>query len=67
MENAVESNESNSFVKMKWKFLHNFTFNNLTSSSKENEAPLDSFVQQIKMNNKPIWKSDVNEKWAILF
>ncbi len=52
---------------MKWNLLHNFTFNNLTSSSKENEAPVDSFVQQIKMNNKPIWMNDVNEKWAILF
>ena len=52
---------------MKWKFLHNFTFNNLTSSSKENEAPLDSLVQQIKTNNKLIWKNAVNEKWAILF
>jgi hypothetical protein len=38
----------------------------LNSSSKENEAPVDSLVQQIKTNNKPIWKSEANEKWAIL-
>ncbi len=33
----------------------------------ENEAPVDSLVQQIKMNKKAIWKSEANEKWAILF
>jgi hypothetical protein len=30
-------------------------------------APVDSLVQQIKTNNKPIWMSEANEKWAILF
>jgi hypothetical protein len=44
-----------------------FTLNCLNSSSKGNEAPVDSFVQQMKTNSKPIWKSEANEKWAILF
>jgi hypothetical protein len=40
----------------------------LNSSSKENEVPADSLVQQqIETNNKPIGKSEENEKWAILF
>jgi hypothetical protein len=41
--------------------------NTLNSFSKENAAPIDSVVQQIKINNKPIWKSESTEKCAILF
>jgi hypothetical protein len=39
----------------------------LNSSSKEKAAPVDPVVQQMKTNNKPIWKSEATEKWAILF
>ena len=53
-------------VKMKFEFLDNFTFSCLNSSSKEKAAPLDSVVQQMKTSNKPIWKSEASEKWAIL-
>jgi hypothetical protein len=49
------------------KVLTLFSLNCLNSSSKEKAAPLDSLVQQIKTNNKPIGKSEANEKWAILF
>jgi hypothetical protein len=51
---------------MKFEFLDNFTFSCLNSSSKEKAAPLDSVVQQMKINNKPIWKSEASEKYAIL-
>ncbi len=53
-------------VTMKFEFLDNFTFSCLNSSSKEKAAPLDSVVQQMKINNKPIWKSEATEKCAIL-
>ncbi len=54
-------------MKNEMKVLTLFSFSCLNSSSMENAAPVDSVVQQIKTNNKPIGKSDVNEKWAILF
>ena len=49
------------------KVLTLFSFSCLNSSSKDKAAPVDSLVQQIKTNNKPIGKSEANVKWAILF